>query len=216
MHPTKETSASVLIKLFSVFLLALGSFGAGTFVGKQLSDSVPSSTELEIQSEEEEALQPTVKTPVQAENQTESPIQAEDKIEQEIEPPPQVQNIEEEDPQDKMLLRSNRTATITEKPATKKALVPLGISSLPPSIAKLAVGKYTLEIGSYSTKIAAKKQVKKLKKHGYTAFFSETKTGKKTQFSVSVGIFQTERKATSFRKSLRRATGINSSRIKKL
>lgn len=75
-------------------------------------------------------------------------------------------------------------------------------SSLPKEIGANAVGKYTVQIGSYPTEEEAKKKAEALKEQTFSAFYVEAKVKDKTWYRVSIGLFNTQKEAETYMKDL--------------
>lgn len=72
-------------------------------------------------------------------------------------------------------------------------------SSIPKDVAQYSVGKFTVQIGSFASKLEAEKRSSELTDKGYKAFVIPAKIGGKNWFRVSVGLFATEKEAKDYK-----------------
>lgn len=75
-------------------------------------------------------------------------------------------------------------------------------SSLPKEIGESAIGKYTVQVGSFPNEEEAKKRTEELKAQTFSAFYVEAKVNDKTWYRVSVGLFNTKKEADAYMKDL--------------
>ena len=67
--------------------------------------------------------------------------------------------------------------------------------------------KYTIEVGLYSSKDQAQKELEKFKSHGYTTSMVEVPKQQGVQWRVEVGIFDSQKEAESFKNRLEKLLG---------
>lgn len=85
-----------------------------------------------------------------------------------------------------------------------------------PLIASSSLGKYTIQIASYTNEKEAQKHAGDLKKKGYSAFYIPAKIRSKDWYRVSVGLFDNSKKANSFRKSFVLKTKLEAAIVQKI
>lgn len=89
-------------------------------------------------------------------------------------------------------------------------------SSVLPSVASSAVGKYTVQIASYASEEEAKGHASRLKDKGWNAFYIPADVSGRTWFRVSVGLFNSSTSAKNFQEELAKEANITSSIIQKI
>ena len=104
---------------------------------------------------------------------------------------------------------ANKPAT-TGKPEVRTP------SSVLPSVASSAIGKYTVQIASYATEAEAKGHASKLEKKGYQAFYIPAEISGKTWYRVSVGLFKDAVTAKNFQEELSKEANITTSIVQKI
>lgn len=109
----------------------------------------------------------------------------------------------------------------TEKP-TASAAKSATTSSLAEKVAASAVGKYTVQVGSYPSEAEASKRAEALKAEGFGAFYVradvvDKKTNEsKTWYRVSVGLFQTQKEADTYKADLMSRAKVSSALVQKI
>lgn len=89
-------------------------------------------------------------------------------------------------------------------------------SSTLPGVANSAVGKFTVQVGSYPTETEAEGQAKQLKNKGWAAFYVPANVGGKTWYRVMVGTFNNHTSAQAFRKDFMKESGMKSALVQKI
>lgn len=89
-------------------------------------------------------------------------------------------------------------------------------SSVLPSVATSAIGKYTVQVASYATEDEAKTHAANLKWQGYSAFYIPAEIKGKTWYRVSVGLFSNQKSAANFRTDFLKQSGVKSAIIQKI
>lgn len=89
-------------------------------------------------------------------------------------------------------------------------------SSIPKDLGQYAVGKYTVQIGSFNSEEEAKEKVNTLKEQGFSAYFFAATIKGKTWYRVSVGLFASETEAKKYKADFSAKTNINSAYIQKI
>jgi cell division protein FtsN len=89
-------------------------------------------------------------------------------------------------------------------------------SSLPAEAASSAIGKYTVQIASYTAEKDAQKKAAELKDKGYSAFYVPAKVKGQTWFRVSVGLFTTSKEADAYKKDLMKNGKVTSAMVSKI
>lgn len=89
-------------------------------------------------------------------------------------------------------------------------------SSILPSVATSAIGKYTVQVASYATEKEAKTHAANLKWQGYSAFYIPARVKGKTWYRVSVGLFANQKSATNFRADFIKQSGVKTAIIQKI
>ena len=102
-----------------------------------------------------------------------------------------------------------------DEPATKKFKEPRKPSSILPNIGA-SLGKYTIQLASYTNESEAQKHAEDLKKKGYSAFYISAKVRGKEWYRVSVGLFDDSKKANIFRKGFVKKTNLEASIVQKI
>lgn len=109
----------------------------------------------------------------------------------------------------------------TEK-ATASTAKSATTSSLAEKVAASAVGKYTVQVGSYPSEAEASKRAEALKAEGFGAFYVradvvDKKTNEsKTWYRVSVGLFQTQKEADTYKTDLMSRAKVSSALVQKI
>lgn len=101
-------------------------------------------------------------------------------------------------------------------PAMPTKTQPRHPTSLPKDVAQYAVGKFTVQIASYSTEDEAKKRANELKEKGYSAFYVPAQVKGKSWYRVSVGLFATESEAKEYKKEFSSKSKVENSIIQKI
>jgi cell division protein FtsN len=99
------------------------------------------------------------------------------------------------------------------KVTTPKNRVP---QSLPKELASSAVGKFTVQVGSYPNKAEAEKTTASLKTKGFNAFYVDAKVKSQTWYRVNVGIFATEKEASTYKSDLLARSKVSSAIVQKI
>lgn len=89
-------------------------------------------------------------------------------------------------------------------------------SSALPTVANSAVGKFTVQVGSYATESEAEGQAKQLKNKGWAAFYVPANVSGKTWYRVMVGTFNNHNSAQAFRKDFMKESGMKSALVQKI
>lgn len=89
-------------------------------------------------------------------------------------------------------------------------------SSLPASVAADTVGKYTVQISSHQAQAEAEKVAEQYKSKGVAAFVIPAQVGGTVWYRVSVGLFPTQKEATSSMDSLRKEGHIKTAFVQKI
>ncbi len=118
-------------------------------------------------------------------------------------------------------LEKNPIADVTDRiakseSATEAYKQPRLPSAVMPLIASSSLGKYTIQIASYTNEKEAQKHASELKQKGYSAFYIPAKIRNKDWYRVSVGLFDNSTKANSFRKSFVLKTKLEAAIVQKI
>jgi cell division protein FtsN len=89
-------------------------------------------------------------------------------------------------------------------------------SSVLPTVASTAVGKYTVQVASYATETEAKEQAAKLASKGFSAFYVPAEVNSKTWYRVSVGLFSDQKSASNYRTELLATQAVSSAIVQKI
>jgi septal ring-binding cell division protein DamX len=114
---------------------------------------------------------------------------------------------------------SMKMATNTETVKAVKSIPPKAPrvpANLPKDVAQYPVGKFTVQVASFSTEDDAKKRAEELKGRGYSAFYLPATVTGRTWYRVSVGQFATENEAKSYRSDFMQKAKIDSAIIQKI
>lgn len=85
-----------------------------------------------------------------------------------------------------------------------------------PKLGSSTIGKYTVQVSSYSTEREAKEHAANLKNHGYSSFYVPAQVKGKTWFRVSIGLFDNYQSANHFKKELEKESLVTSSIVQKI
>jgi len=85
-----------------------------------------------------------------------------------------------------------------------------------PKLAASTIGKYTVQVSSYSQEKQAKHRAEALKKKGFSAYYIPAKVKGKTWYRVSIGQFDSYKAANRFRKEIKKTSAFKSSIIQKM
>lgn len=89
-------------------------------------------------------------------------------------------------------------------------------SSILPSVANTAVGKYTVQVASYAEESEAKSQAAELKSKGWTAFYLPAQVNGKTWYRVTVGLFNNYKAAQEFRGQFMKEANVKTAIVQKI
>lgn len=89
-------------------------------------------------------------------------------------------------------------------------------AALPKEIGSSAIGKYTVQVGSYPTEDEAKKRTDALKEQTFSAFYVEAKVKDKVWYRVSVGLFNSQKEAEAYMKDLLERKKVPSAIVQKI
>ena len=103
-----------------------------------------------------------------------------------------------------------------DKAPTPDMKKPREPSSVLPTVATTAIGKYTVQVASYATEAEAKTQAEVLKGKGYSAFFVPAEIKGKTWYRVSIGLFSDHKTATNYRTELLSTNAVPSAIVQKI
>jgi cell division protein FtsN len=103
-----------------------------------------------------------------------------------------------------------------DKAPTKDAKKKRKPTSVLPSVASTSIGKYTVQVASYPDETEAKKHASSLEGKGFSAFYIPAKVKGNTWYRVSVGLFNNQSTANSFRKDLMKQADIKSAIVTKI
>ena len=102
---------------------------------------------------------------------------------------------------------------IVDNPTPTPSRIP---SSLPKEVASSAIGKFTVQIASYSQESEAQAMAADLKSKGFSAFYVSAKIKGQIWYRVSVGLFTTTKEAEIYKKDLMIRAGVSSALIQKI
>lgn len=89
-------------------------------------------------------------------------------------------------------------------------------TSLPKEVAASAIGKYTVQVGSYQTEKEAQKISADLKEKGFSAFYVSASIKGQKWFRVSVGLFATQKEANAYKADLLARSKVTSAIVQKV
>jgi cell division protein FtsN len=90
-------------------------------------------------------------------------------------------------------------------------------SSTPlPSVASSAIGKYTVQVGSYADETEAKNHAAELKGKGWNSFYTPAAVSGHTWYRVSVGLFSNMKSANEFRAQFMKDANTKSAIVRKI
>lgn len=85
-----------------------------------------------------------------------------------------------------------------------------------PAVANTAVGKYTVQVASYTEENEAKNHAATLKGKGWNAFYVPATIQGKPWFRVSVGLFNSDKSAKEFRAQFMKESGSKTALVQKI
>lgn len=115
------------------------------------------------------------------------------------EAPAVVKKVEEKEAQPMAVAKKVAEGKKPETAAPVKKAESRLPSSLPKDVNQYSVGKFTVQVASYSTETEAQKKAAEMKTHGYSAFYVPATVKGKTWYRVSVGLFATEKEAKDYK-----------------
>lgn len=127
-------------------------------------------------------------------------------------PAPAVEHKTEEASAAAERLAHGKSPVIANKPAAPSRIP----SSLPKEIASSAIGKFTVQVGSYGTEKEAQVRSADLKEKGFSAFYVSAKVKGATWYRVSVGLFTTQKEAEAYKKDLVTRAKVSSALVQKI
>ena len=83
-------------------------------------------------------------------------------------------------------------------------------------MAASAIGKYTVQVGSYKTEKEAQKISAELKEKGFSAFYVTANIKGAKWFRVSVGLFATQKEANAYKTDLLARSKVTSAIVQKV
>ena len=89
-------------------------------------------------------------------------------------------------------------------------------SSVLPSVASSAIGKYTVQVGSYAEENEAKSHAAELKGKGWNSFYFAANVDGRTWYRVSVGLFNNIKSANEFRGQFMKDANTKSAIVQKI
>lgn len=104
-------------------------------------------------------------------------------------------------------------SAVVENPTTAPSRIP---AALPKEIASSAIGKYTVQVGSYKTEKEAQNTSADLKGKGFNSFYVSAKVKGETRYRVSVGLFTTADEAKKYKSDLQARSKISDALVTKI
>lgn len=89
-------------------------------------------------------------------------------------------------------------------------------SSVLPSVASAAVGKYTVQVGAYADEKEAKNRAADLKTKGWNSFYVSADVQGRTWYRVSVGLFNNMKSANDFRAQFMKDANTQTAIVRKI
>lgn len=89
-------------------------------------------------------------------------------------------------------------------------------ASILPSVASGSVGKFTVQVASYPEEKEAKSHAADLKTQGWNAFYVPAMINGRTWYRVSVGLFNNDKTAQSFRAQFMKESGAKAAIVQKI
>ena len=102
-----------------------------------------------------------------------------------------------------------------KSPMTAKEADTRKPSNILPSLSN-SLGKFTVQIASYSKEAEAAKHTAQLKEKGYTSFYSAANVKGQKWFRVSIGVFNKTSQANKYKKQLLKKGHFSSALVKKI
>ncbi len=233
---TKSSKIHVYIFMILIFFLCLLSFSVGTFVGKSVTESEMRKAQVEMATNltKEREIASLESEGNDSENNAEL---AEDEVTltgEEIESlakefsegedasgndakDPNLKDGKEKlpDSSSKTTISDVTQRIAKDESATEKLAKTRTPSTVLPALAS-SLGKFTVQIASYTDKKEANDHALKLKAKGYSAFFVPALIRGKEWYRVSVGLFDNSNKANSFRKTFIKRTQLESAIVQEI
>lgn len=85
-----------------------------------------------------------------------------------------------------------------------------------PSVATSSIGKFTVQVASYATEQEAKDRALKLRNKGFEAFYIPANVKGRQWFRVSVGLFDSQKSANTFKSTLMKQAHLKSAFVQKI
>ncbi len=104
-------------------------------------------------------------------------------------------------------------SAVVENPAVTPSRIP---AALPKEIASSAIGKFTVQVGSFKTEKEAQTVSADLKSKGFSSFYVSAKVKGETRYRVSVGLFTTAAEADKYKKDLLARAKISDALVTKI
>jgi cell division protein FtsN len=104
-------------------------------------------------------------------------------------------------------------SAVVENPAAAPSRIP---AALPKEIASSAIGKFTVQVGSFKTEKEAQTVSADLKGKGFSSFYVSAKVKGETRYRVSVGLFTTAAEADKYKKDLLARAKISDALVTKI
>ena len=89
-------------------------------------------------------------------------------------------------------------------------------SSVLPSVASSAIGKYTVQVGAYAEETEAKTRAADLKGKGWNSFYIAADVEGRTWYRVSVGLFNNMKSANEFRAQFMKDANTQTAMVRKI
>lgn len=234
------SKTDVVVKLVLVFFVCLLSFSIGTFVGKKFSDNQhkiakfePEAAERSVASEGDEKSRAAMSDEEfaklaeefvaddekQAGNETakdRAPAKADEHAKDAMVKPATADKPDAKSPPMKVAEK----VALNQKPEVKAAAAATTEEripkSLPVEIGASAIGKYTVQVGSYANEEEAKKRTEAFKEQTFSAFYVEANINGKSWYRVSLGLFNTQKDAENYMKDLLERKKVASAIVQKI
>ncbi len=228
MADSKSSGADTVVKVVLVFFISLLSFSIGTFVGKKFSDNQHKMANLEPHKLNKENLNQEIAGSLHRESQENESSQnlaattegekSKNLMDEEELTEEQALALEEEmvgESHSKTKghkAKSNNTKNESAQSENSRKLARMIASEM----AQKGIGKYTVQVASYSSQEEAEKRVKELKNLKFESFSTETTIKGHQWYRVNVGLFATIKEAQSQKTQLADQAKITNAIIQKI
>lgn len=197
MADSKSSGTDTVVKVVLIFFISLLSFSIGTFVGKKFSDNQHKMAVLEPQAASKESTTHHDEEAKEHHEAQEPEVALGAKVSEQNQKAKSHANEEEELTEDQASSLEDEMVDEDLKKGAKADTSKKLNRMLASEMAQKGVGKYTVQIASFSSQEEAEKKVQELKAQKFDSFSTETTVKGHQWYRVNVGLFATIKEAQS-------------------